>query len=329
MRRGVRRVAGLLPATLLLLVVLPASGFAVHAWLSGWRLQPVLSASMEPAYPRGSLLVVEPTEPDDVRPGSVLVFEDPLQAGRLVAHRVVSRTGSSGTAPTFRTQGDANRTADPRPVEADAVRGRVTHHVAGLGTVVHALRWPRNLLLLVALPTLLLVASELLVRRRRVRRARLMSPLRKPRTPVPAGAGGYGGGMGYKVEKSDAEWKAELSPEEYAVLRKAGTERAFTGEYTDTETTGVYKCKACQAELFRSDTKFHSGCGWPSFYQPITDTVEYIEDTSHGMKRVEVRCANCGSHLGHVFPDGYGTPTGDRYCINSVSLTLEPANPDA
>ena len=119
---------------------------------------------------------------------------------------------------------------------------------------------------------------------------------------------------------------ADLSPEEYAVLRQAGTERAFTGEYTDTETTGVYRCKACQAKLFESDTKFHSGCGWPSFYQPISDTIQYLEDNSHGMKRVEVRCANCGSHLGHVFPDGYGTPTGDRYCINSISLTLEPAD---
>ena len=116
------------------------------------------------------------------------------------------------------------------------------------------------------------------------------------------------------------------SPEEYAVLRQAATERAFTGEYTDTETTGVYSCKACGVKLFESDTKFHSGCGWPSFYQPISDTIEYLEDNSHGMKRVEVRCANCGSHLGHVFPDGYGTPTGDRYCINSISLTLEPAD---
>ena len=97
-------------------------------------------------------------------------------------------------------------------------------------------------------------------------------------------------------------------------------------QYTDTETKGVYSCKACDAKLFESDTKFHSGCGWPSFYQPITDTLEYIEDTTMGMKRVEVRCANCGSHLGHVFPDGYGTPTGDRYCINSISLTLEPAD---
>ena len=132
--------------------------------------------------------------------------------------------------------------------------------------------------------------------------------------------------MTYNVDKSDAEWRAELSPEEYQVLRQAGTERAFTGQYTDTETTGVYRCKACQAKLFESDTKFHSGCGWPSFYQPLSDTIEYIEDTSMGMKRTEVRCANCGSHLGHVFPDGYGTPTGDRYCINSISLTLEPGD---
>ena len=131
--------------------------------------------------------------------------------------------------------------------------------------------------------------------------------------------------MGYQVEKTDEQWRAELSPEEYAVLRQAGTERAFTGEYNDTDTPGTYSCRACGHELFEAQTKFHSGCGWPSFYQPLTDTIEYIEDTSHGMKRVEVRCANCGSHLGHVFPDGYGTPTGDRYCINSLSLTLKPA----
>ena len=128
--------------------------------------------------------------------------------------------------------------------------------------------------------------------------------------------------MAYDVEKTDDEWRAELSSEEYAVLRQAGTEQAFVGEYTDTETEGTYSCKACDSELFTSDTKFHSGCGWPSFYQPIIDTVEYIEDTSAGMKRVEVRCATCGSHLGHVFPDGFGTPTGDRFCINSVSIKL-------
>ncbi len=132
--------------------------------------------------------------------------------------------------------------------------------------------------------------------------------------------------MGYQVEKSDEEWQQQLSPEEFGVLRKAGTERAFVGRLTDQETTGVYRCKACEAVLFESDTKFSSGCGWPSFYQPVTDTIEYLEDHSLGMKRTEVRCATCGSHLGHVFPDGYGTPTGDRYCINSVSLTLEPAD---
>jgi peptide-methionine (R)-S-oxide reductase len=128
--------------------------------------------------------------------------------------------------------------------------------------------------------------------------------------------------MPYDVQKTDEQWREELTPEEYAVLRQAGTERAFTGEYTDTETEGTYSCKACGSELFTSDTKFHSGCGWPSFYQPMTDTVEYIEDNSGGMKRVEVRCAKCGSHLGHVFPDGFGTPTGDRFCINSISITL-------
>lgn len=131
--------------------------------------------------------------------------------------------------------------------------------------------------------------------------------------------------MAYKVTKTDEQWREELSPAEYQVLREAGTERAFVGEYTDTEAAGTYVCKGCDAELFTAETKFHSGCGWPSFYQPITDTIEYIEDNSHGMKRVEVRCASCGSHLGHVFPDGVGTPTGDRYCINSIALKLNAA----
>jgi len=131
----------------------------------------------------------------------------------------------------------------------------------------------------------------------------------------------------YAVSKSDAEWKAQLSPAEFQVLRKAGTERPFTGEYTDTKTVGVYKCRACDAELFRSETKFDSHCGWPSFFAPLAeDRVQYIEDTALGIKRVEVRCANCGSHLGHVFEgEGYGTPTDLRYCINSISLTLTPA----
>ena len=131
----------------------------------------------------------------------------------------------------------------------------------------------------------------------------------------------------YAVQKSDAEWKAELSPSEFHVLRQAGTERPFVGEYTDTKTVGVYKCRACDAELFRSETKFDSHCGWPSFFAPLAeDRVQYIEDHDLGMKRLEVRCANCGSHLGHVFEgEGYGTPTDLRYCINSISLTLTPA----
>jgi len=131
----------------------------------------------------------------------------------------------------------------------------------------------------------------------------------------------------YAVQKSDEEWRAKLSPAEFQVLRKAGTERPFTGEYTDTKTIGVYKCRACDTELFRSETKFDSHCGWPSFFAPLAeDRVEYIEDHDLGMKRVEVRCANCGSHLGHVFEgEGYGTPTDLRYCINSVSLSLTPA----
>jgi peptide-methionine (R)-S-oxide reductase len=132
--------------------------------------------------------------------------------------------------------------------------------------------------------------------------------------------------MGYEVDKSDAQWREELTPQEYAVLREAGTERAFVGEYTDTKTTGVYSCRACGAELFRSDTKFESHCGWPSFYDPAdSSAVDLIEDRTLGMLRTEVRCSRCGSHLGHVFAgEGYDTPTDQRYCINSISLRLAP-----
>jgi peptide-methionine (R)-S-oxide reductase len=130
-----------------------------------------------------------------------------------------------------------------------------------------------------------------------------------------------------KVVKSDAEWREQLTPAEYQVLREAGTERPFTGEYTDTKTVGIYSCRACGAELFRSETKFDSHCGWPSFYTPLAgDAVIERSDWSMGMKRTEVLCATCHSHLGHVFEgEGYGTPTDLRYCINSISLRLTPA----
>jgi peptide-methionine (R)-S-oxide reductase len=130
--------------------------------------------------------------------------------------------------------------------------------------------------------------------------------------------------MSEKVVKSDEQWRAELSPEEYRVLREAGTEAPFIGEYTDTESNGIYACRACGAELFRSDAKFHSGCGWPSFFTPLAaETVTEIKDMSHGMVRTEIRCAACDSHLGHVFEgEGYKTPTDLRYCINSISMTL-------
>ncbi|WP_136708609.1 peptide-methionine (R)-S-oxide reductase MsrB [Agromyces sp. H66] len=127
--------------------------------------------------------------------------------------------------------------------------------------------------------------------------------------------------MAYRVNKTDEEWRAELGEERYAVLREAATERPWTGELLDEERAGVYACAACGAELFKSGTKFDSGCGWPSFYESVRpEAVELIEDTSLGMVRTEVRCAACGSHLGHVFPDGFGTPTGDRYCMNSIAL---------
>ena len=128
----------------------------------------------------------------------------------------------------------------------------------------------------------------------------------------------------YKVKKTDAEWRAELSPEQYQVARQSATERPFTGKYWDHWDDGRYNCVGCGTPLFEAATKFDAGCGWPSYYAPINgEVVERVRDTSHGMVRVEVRCNNCGSHLGHVFEDG-PEPTGERFCINSAAIHFAP-----
>ncbi len=135
-------------------------------------------------------------------------------------------------------------------------------------------------------------------------------------------------GSNYPVVRSEQDWHDLLTPEEYRVLRGAGTEPAFTGRFTDSHAVGVYRCRGCAAELFRSDAKFDSHCGWPSFFTPLAaEAVVLLEDRTLGMVRTEVRCASCGGHLGHVFAgEGYPTPTDQRYCINSVSMSFEAAD---
>jgi peptide-methionine (R)-S-oxide reductase len=130
--------------------------------------------------------------------------------------------------------------------------------------------------------------------------------------------------MADKIQKTEEEWRQQLTPEQYHILREKGTERAFTGEYTSTHTPGTYLCAACGQELFDSGAKFDSHCGWPSYYEPLkNEAIDEHEDSTFGMRRVEVTCSRCGGHLGHVFPDG-PQPTGMRYCINSASIKLDP-----
>jgi peptide-methionine (R)-S-oxide reductase len=131
--------------------------------------------------------------------------------------------------------------------------------------------------------------------------------------------------MSYSVQKTESQWQSELSSFEYQVLRLAATERPYTGELLSEARTGSFHCRGCDAMLFDSGTKFDSHCGWPSFFEAKPEAIEYVEDRSHGMVRTEVRCAACGSHLGHLFDDAPQTPTGMRYCINSVSMTFREA----
>ena len=131
-----------------------------------------------------------------------------------------------------------------------------------------------------------------------------------------------------KIEKTDEEWRGQLGPERYRVLREAGTERAFSGEFYEHNEDGTYTCAGCGTVLFGSETKFDTGCGWPSFYESVADTIEFIEDNKHGMSRTDVRCRKCGGHLGHIFNDAPQTPTGQRYCINSASLEFVKKKPE-
>ena len=136
--------------------------------------------------------------------------------------------------------------------------------------------------------------------------------------------------MTTETNQTDEAWREKLSPEEFAVLREAATERPWTGKLLDESRAGLYTCKACGNELFTSGTKFDSGCGWPSFYESVRpEAVRLLDDPSLGIERTEVRCARCDSHLGHVFPDGVGTPTGDRYCMNSLALNFDAEGSEA